>query len=156
MYKDRRKKITLTFLFMTIFQTLVLHQKDWVNNWGWDVTVLLYTVVQCTLLLCLQCRVQCSVECQYNKASMSTECSVPAQPATCLFPAKGSTHTELMQWTLHSPSHAIWNKNRGVQAMAWKKVWTYLDLFRAIKSYLDPFRVIWSHLKPCVASWSPL
>ena len=30
------------------------------------------------------------------------------------------------------------NKNQGAQAMAWKKMWTYLEVIRAIRSYLEP------------------
>ena len=48
----------------------------------------------------------------------------------------------------------ICNKNRGVQAMAWKNIWTYFELSIAIRSYLEPFGGIWSHLEPFLASWS--
>ena len=34
------------------------------------------------------------------------------------------------------------NKNRLVQAMAWKKVWTYFEVIGAIRSYLEPFEAI--------------
>ena len=37
-------------------------------------------------------------------------------------------------------------RNQGVEAMAWKKIWTQLELIRAIKSYLEPFEAIWRHL----------
>ena len=32
------------------------------------------------------------------------------------------------------------NKNQEVQAMAWKTIWDYFDIFRAIKSFLEPFK----------------
>ena len=34
------------------------------------------------------------------------------------------------------------NKNQGVPVMAWKKIWTYLELIRAIESYLEPLAAI--------------
>ena len=37
---------------------------------------------------------------------------------------------------------AIVNKNQGVQAMAWKTICAYLEIFRAIESHLDPFEAI--------------
>ena len=66
------------------------------------------------------------------------------------------------------------NKNQGVQAMAWKTIWTYLEIIRAIQSqlepfddicsylvpfgdifsYLEPFGEIWSHLKLFGTIWS--
>ena len=46
--------------------------------------------------------------------------------------------------------------NQGVQDMAWKTLWAYLEVCRAIKSYLEPFEAIWSQLKPFGANWSHL
>ena len=55
-----------------------------------------------------------------------------------------------------SYANLLINKNQEVQAMAWKKIWTYLEIFRTIKSYLEPFGAIWSHLELFGSFWSYL
>ena len=50
----------------------------------------------------------------------------------------------------------VFNNNPLVNAMACKKMWTYLELTRAIEIYLERFGATISHLKPFGAIWSHL